>query len=143
MSKQPTRVIAEAERVVTTVLSSTHPKTKEELQEVRRAESRREVMQSLVTLPADQLARVNMSVSTKVSDAAHYGPGTWDKIPYGVEVHCSVSLPCDPTEEAIQTAQNVAQELAWEASRACIGDALIGHDDDIRTRLYRAYFEKE
>lgn len=143
MSEQARKVIAEAERVATTVLSSTNPKTKEELQQIRRVETRAEVLQSLVTQPADLLARVNMSVSTKVSDAAHYGPGTWDKVPYSVEVHCSVSLPCDPTEEAIQTAQNVAQELAWEASRSCIGDALIGHDEDIRTRLYRAYFEKE
>lgn len=143
MSKQAEKVVAEMASTVTMVLSSTDPRTKEESQQVRRVETRGEVLQSLVTQPADRLARINMSVATKVSDAAHYGPGTWDKVPYSVEVHCSVSLPCDPTEEAIQTAQNVAQELAWEASRNCIGDALIGHDEDIRNRLYRAYFEKE
>lgn len=105
-------------------------------------ESKKEVG-GLLTVPVEQAARINMSVATKVSDAAYYGTGTWDKIPYSVEVHCSVSLPCDPTEEAIKSAQEAAHDLAWEASRDSIGKALIGHDEDIRTRLYAAYFDKE
>jgi hypothetical protein len=106
-------------------------------------ESRKQVLEALLTVPVEQAARVNMSVATKVSDAAYYGTGTWDKIPYSVEVHSSVSLPCTPDEESIKMAQQVAYELVWEASRDSIGKSLLGHDEDIRTRLYAAYFDKE
>lgn len=106
-------------------------------------ESKKDVMESLLTVPPERAARICMGVTTKVSDAAYYGKGTWDKIPYSVEVHSSVSLACDPDEQSIRMAQNVAHDLAWEASRESIGESLIGHDEDIRTRLYVSYFDKE
>lgn len=141
--KQNQVVVGEASLNVTVVRIASDPKVGEEKQQVERMESTKDLMETLLTVPADQAARVNMSVSTKVSDAAYYGTGTWDKIPYSVEVHCSVSLPCNPNEDSIRTAQNVAHDLAWEASRDSIGKALLGHDEDIRTRLYMSYFDKE
>lgn len=133
----------DATMTTTIVRSSTDPKSGQEKQSMDRTESRNELIGQLLSVPADQAARVNISLSTKISDAAYYGAGTWDKIPYSVEVHSSVSLPCNPDEVSIQTAQNVAHELAWEAARESIGRTLLSHDEDIRTRLYRVYFNKE
>lgn len=143
MSPRKTVAAGEATLAVTVVRTSSDPKTGQEKQQVDRMESRNELMMKLLTVPSEEAARISMSVSTKVSDAAYYGQGTWDKIPYSIEVYSSVSLPCNPDEQSIQVAQNIAHELAWEASRESIGKALLAHDEDIRTRLYAVYFEKE
>jgi hypothetical protein len=84
--------------------------------------------------------RVTMSRSVSVSDAAQWGPGTFDKINYKVEVFASVSLECDQTNSAVRRAQNIAYALAWEAGRKHLQHAVVSHDDDIRKVLYAGYF---
>ena len=85
-------------------------------------------------------AAVTASVSTKVSDSVHYAEGTWDKIPYSVEVFSSVTLQCDQDADTIRAAHNMAYDLAWDASREHLGKAMMGHVTDIRTRLYEERF---
>ena len=87
-------------------------------------------------------ASVTSSVNTKVSESEYYGKGTWDKVPYSVDVFSSVTLSCEQNEESIRAAQRVAYDLAWQASRSHIHEAIAGHAIDIRTRLYAGLFEE-
>lgn len=96
----------------------------------------------LVSRDVAETAQVTMGVTTKLSEAAYYGKGAWDKVPYSVEVHCSVTVQCDQDEQTIRTAQNIAYDLAWEASRESLGRALVGHDHDIRNRLFPHLFKE-
>ena len=85
-------------------------------------------------------AAVTASINTKISDSVHYDEGTWDKIPYSVEVFASVTLQCDQNADTITAAHNMAYDLAWNASRKHMGQALVGHIEDIRERLYQERF---
>lgn len=85
-------------------------------------------------------ARVTKGRSVSVSDSAQWGPGTFDKINYKVEVFSNVSLECDQDNQTIRRAQNIAYALAWEAGQRHIQHAVISHDDDIRKVLYAGYF---
>ncbi|MAP23568.1 MAG: hypothetical protein CL582_21785 [Alteromonadaceae bacterium] len=108
-------------------------------------------MEETISIPVDSLitegsvvASVTSSVSTKVSDAVYYPPeGTWDKIPYSVDVFSSVTLQCDQTDESIRMGQRMANQLAWEASRKHIYSAVAGHVVDIKQRLCVECFPKE
>ena len=91
----------------------------------------------------DASAKVTSSVSTKVSDAVYWGKGQWDKIPYSVEIFSSVSLECDQNAEAVQTAQEVAYDLAWEHARAMIGRTVVGHATNIQKNLYPELFNED
>ena len=88
-------------------------------------------------------ARVTQAVSTKVSDAVYYGGGTWDKIPYTVEIFSSVSVVCDQTPEKVLEAQNVAHQMAFESSHDSLQKALIGHVNNIKNNLYSGYFDED
>lgn len=101
-----------------------------------------EALQKVATGKGEE-AGVTASVSTKVSDAVYWGEGTWDKIPYTVEIFSSVSLKCDQDVEAIMTAHSMAYDMAWHASRAHIVKARNGHVLDIRDRLFPELFEGE
>mgnify|MGYP001319514885 FL=1 len=104
-----------------------------------------------ISVPVDSLitegstiASVTSSVSTKISDAVYYPPaGTWDKIPYSVEVFSSVTLQCDQNDDSIRTGQRMANQLAWEASRNHIYPAVAGHVVDIKQRLCAECFSEE
>ena len=88
-------------------------------------------------------ARVTQAVSTKVSDAVYYGSGTWDKVPYTVEVFSSVSLVCDQQAEKVLEAQNIAYQLAFERSHESIQKALMGHVHNMTINLYSGYFNED
>ena len=88
-----------------------------------------------------EIASVTSSVSTKVSDSVRYGDGTWDKIPFSVEVFASVTLNCGQTEKLIRAGHAMAYDLAWEASRGHMGKSLLGHVSDIQERLFAGNFE--
>jgi len=64
------------------------------------------------------IAEVTQGASGKVSDSVFYGNGTWDKIPYSVEVFSSVKLQCDQAEDAIKISQEIASNLARDALAA-------------------------
>jgi len=100
---------------------------------------------SLVSTDTDAtVASVTASVATKMSDAVYYPPkGTWDKIPFSVEIFSSVTLKCDQNEESIRTAHSMAYDLAWDSSREHIMKAVAGHAVDIKTRLCAGYFPEE
>jgi hypothetical protein len=108
-------------------------------------------MEKELAVPVDTLitgkhptASVTSSVSTKISDAVYYPPGgTWDKIPYSVEVFSSVTVQCDQTDESIREGQNMANQFAWEASRKHIFPAVVGHVVDIKQRLCAECFSEE
>lgn len=102
------------------------------------------------TVPVDSLvtegntaASVTASVSTKMSDAVYYGSGTWDKVPFSVEVFSSVTLQCDQAEGKIAEAHEMAYDMAWQASRKHIMKAVAGHAHDIRTNLCAGYFSED
>ena len=100
-------------------------------------------VESLVTNDCEVVS-VTASVSTKLSDAVHYDPyGTWDKIPFSVEVFSSVTLQCDQDAEKIRAAHEMAYDLAWGASRKHIYKAVAGHTVDIKKRLCAEYFPEE
>ena len=99
-------------------------------------------MTGLVTTDETQ-ASVTQSVSTKVSDSLYYGKGTWDKIPYTVEVFSSVKLHCDQSEEKILAAQNMAHQLAFEAARERMAHAVMSHVENMRDNLYRSMFHED
>ncbi len=84
-------------------------------------------------------ARVTQAVSTKVSDAVYYGDGTWDKIPYTIEVFSSVSLVCDQSESQVYKAQEIAHQLAFESAHRRLPNVLVGHVQNIK-ELYNGYF---
>ncbi len=62
-------------------------------------------------------AEVVCSVSTKISDSLKYGPGTWDKIPVSVEVFCSVKLHCAQTQDKLESAKDLAHDIARQSLR--------------------------
>lgn len=88
-------------------------------------------------------SRVTQAVSTKVSDAVYYGEGTWDKIPYTVEVFSSVSLVCDQESGKILAAQNIAHQAAFESGNERLRTALVGHVSNIRNNLYSGLFNED
>ena len=98
-------------------------------------------VRNLVTDPECSDAAVTASVNTKISDSVHYDQGTWDKIPYSIEVFASVSLQCDQDADVIRAAHNMAFDMAWSASREHMGKAMVGHIHDIRTRLFQERFD--
>ncbi len=99
-------------------------------------------IKGLRTDTVEEEVRVTQAVSTKVSDAVYYGEGTWDKIPYAVEIFSSVSVVCDQTPEKVLEAQNVAHQMAFESSHGALQKALIGHVNNIQTNLYSGYFDE-
>lgn len=88
-------------------------------------------------------AQVAQQINTKVSDSLMWGDGTWDKIPYSVEISAAVTLECDQEEDTIVRAQNLANDLAWKATRRHLGAAVVKHCDYIKKRLYSELFEGE
>ena len=101
-------------------------------------------VKSLVTGDPASAASVTASVATKLSDAVYYPPnGTWDKIPFSVEIFSSVTLKCDQNDETIRSAHEMAYDLAWDSSREHILQAVAGHMTDIKQRLCPGYFTEE
>lgn len=101
-------------------------------------------VKSLVTGDPVAAASVTASVATKMSDAVYYPPnGTWDKIPFSVEIFSSVTLKCDQDDETIRSAHEMAYDLAWNSSREHILKAVAGHQVDIKQRLCPGYFTEE
>jgi hypothetical protein len=101
-----------------------------------------EVPVHLLRMDADShTAMVEQRVTTKISDSEQWGEGTWDKIPYSVEVSCSVRLVCDQTEDGVRAAAGMAYDLAWSASRKHLGPAVVKHVQYIRTTLYPELFK--
>ncbi|MFZ4580870.1 MAG: hypothetical protein ACOYOB_21005 [Myxococcota bacterium] len=92
--------------------------------------------------PANAPASVTRSVGIEVSDYVYWGKGTYDRVSYGVKVFSSVTLRCEQNESAIVTAQNIANEFAWQGVHRAIQPAVQGHEEDIRDRLYPDLFEE-
>jgi len=108
-----------------------------------RHEAAKDISAKLVRGDPGDAVRVTVGVNTKVSESCKWGPGTWDKVNYSVEVFSSVSVQCDPTEDSVGRAQELAYDLAWHGSRESLGRAVVGHEADIRTRLYPELFEQK
>ena len=130
-------------------ITTTYGKGDDTKVSTRRVEEKRTVSDDIAKLLAkkngsegeNQVSSVTSSVSTKMSDAVYWGKGTWDKIPFSVEVFTSVTLQCPQEEDCIKMANSCAYDLAWKASRENIGRATSGHINDIQTRLCKGYFD--
>lgn len=85
-------------------------------------------------------ARVSMEARVKVSDSVLYGEGTWDKIPYSVEVTATVSLACDQDPGFIAEAQQIAKNMAIDAVAEASQEALATHIMNIKDNLYPGMF---
>jgi len=107
--------------------------------EDRTVEQELEPVAALQPAEGEPTANISQSVSVKVSEAVRWGMGTWDKIPYSVEVHSFVSLPCAGTVEKITSAQDLAMQLAWQGAYKGLESALEEHVLGIQ-RLYSIYF---
>ena len=101
---------------------------------------RTELLDKLSPEAPHEAANVAMSVNSKISDSVYWGDGAWDKIPFSVEVFSSVSLCCGQSEKEIKRAQEIAYDLAWEASREALGTSFQRHVTDIRERLFPELF---
>jgi hypothetical protein len=135
-------MIKPGKRKLITNSTHTHPTAKLDLQGPGKSESVEKELDPVEELhPAEgePAANVSQSVSVKVSEAVHWGPGTWDKIPYSVEVHSFVSLPCVANIEKITCAQDLAMQLAWQGAYKGLESALAEHVLGIQ-RLYPVYF---
>ena len=86
-------------------------------------------------------AEVVCSVSTKISDSLKYGPGTWDKIPFSVEVFCSVKLNCAQTQEKLESAKDMAHDIARQSLREHLYQGFATHVTNIKG-LYKELFEE-
>lgn len=85
-------------------------------------------------------AEVTQGVTLKISHSEQYGNGTWDKIPYSIEVSSSVSLKCSQNEDDITIAANVAHDIAREKAIEFTNTTLVKHTENIR-ELYSGLFE--
>lgn len=81
-------------------------------------------------------------VSMKASHSLHYGQGTWDKVPYSIEVFSGVSVPCQADAESIVTATNMANQLAVETAVEYLATAKDQLEYAIATRLYKELFDE-
>ena len=86
------------------------------------------------------MASVTCGITRKVSDSVYWGDGTWDKIPYSVEVACTVTLHCFQSQAAIESTQERAHKIAWTASQDQLASSVVGHVTDIKERLYKHLF---
>lgn len=120
----------------------THPSAKVEVAGPGKTETYEKELDPVEALhpsEGEPAANVSQSVSVKVSEAVRWGPGTWDKIPYSVEVHSFVSLPCKANIEQVTSAQDLAMQLAWQGAYKGLESALAEHVLGIQ-RLYSVYF---
>lgn len=125
---------------VVTVKSWTDPDSKEG-KDIMNVTEIQEVVEGLrvdATLPE---AEATGSASAKISHSEYWGQGTWDKIPYSVEVFTSVKLKCDQSGDKIVAATNLAQELATLKTREHMEFALAAHTTNIRENLYSELFD--
>jgi hypothetical protein len=86
-------------------------------------------------------AEVACSVSAKVSDSLKYGPGTWDKIPISVEVFCSVKLACTQNQAKLESAKDLAHDIAATSMREHLFQAFANHVTTVKT-LYGDLFKE-
>jgi len=109
-------------------------------QSLERFESEQIVIKDISSEYPLEAAEVVQSVSTKVSDSVYWGNGTWDKIPFSVEVFSSVKLKCKQNAETINMAQKLAHDMAIAGAREHIANALGSHMQNIKENLFSGYF---
>ena len=85
-------------------------------------------------------AEVSISVTAQVSEKVIYDTGTWDFIPFKVEVTASVSVKCDQDPDQITAAQEVAKEMALDNVFETSKEALASHIMNIRENLFPGKF---
>ena len=112
-------------------------------QNIKRFESEQLVMEDIYSDYPLKTAEVSQSVSMKVSDSVFWGGGTWDKIPFSVEVFSSVKLKCGQDAEKINMAQELAHDMAVAGARSHMGSALGSHIQNIKDNLFPGYFEND
>jgi hypothetical protein len=112
-------------------------------QKIKRFESEQIVMSDFASEYPLEAAEVAQSVSMKVSDSVFWGEGTWDKIPFSVEVFSSVKLKCVQNAEKIGMAQELAHDMAVAGARAHMGSALGSHIQNIKDNLFPGYFKND
>ena len=110
-------------------------------QDIKRFESEQLVMGEISPQDTLEAAEIAQSVSMKVSDAVFWGGGTWDKIPFSVEVFSSVKLRCAQDAEKIGMAQELAHDMAVVGARSHMGSALGSHIQNIKVNLFPGYFK--
>jgi len=109
-------------------------------QSLERFESEQIVINEISCTLTDAAAEVVQSVSTKVSDSVYWGDGTWDKVPFSVEVFSSVKLKCKQNAETISITQRLAHDMAIAGAREHIANALGSHIQNIKENLFPGYF---
>tara|TARA_B100001250_G_scaffold262483_1_gene226150 strand:- start:125 stop:550 length:426 start_codon:yes stop_codon:yes gene_type:complete len=112
-------------------------------QKVTRYEEERKLMDNIKAEYPLKTAEVVQSVSTKISDSVYWGEGTWDKIPFSVEVFSSVKLQCNQDPETIAIAQEIAHDIATSGARSYMSSALGKHIQNIKLNLFPGYFKND
>lgn len=59
-------------------------------------------------------ASTTVSASARASDHVYWGSNTFDRVPYTVDVFCSVTLQCQQSEEALRRTKDVALRIAMD-----------------------------
>ena len=113
-----------------------------EKQFTARTEYEQVVLDELAPQYSHETAEVTQSVSMKVSDSVYWGDGTWDRIPYSIEVFSSVKLMCDQSSLKIDMAKELANDMACNGAREHMVKALASHVKNIKTNLYKGLFNE-
>lgn len=98
-----------------------------------------EVLDGLLILGGAETS-VTGSTSAKVSHAEYWGKGTWDKVPYSVEVFTSVTVKCDQEAGAMNAALNLAHEMSIVKTKEVMPGAIGAHVMNIREEIYPEVF---
>ena len=84
---------------------------------------------------------VKIGIGKKVSDSTYWGTGTWDKVPYSVEVYVEVKMQCEQNSEEFKKTSELAANLAQKHSKAVLEKSVLEHVNQIETVLYKELFE--
>lgn len=80
----------------------------------QRVELVQDVAAEDLVVPGTTSVPLVMSAGLRATDFVYWGGGTWDRVGYSVELHCSVTLQVPQTDEGIQTGQHVAVRRAMD-----------------------------
>ena len=89
----------------------------------------------------DKGMEVKIGIGKKVSDSTYWGSGTWDKVPYSVEVYVEVKMRCEQNSEEFKNTSEIAASLAQKHSRDVLEKSVLAHVNQIETVLYKELFE--
>ncbi len=92
--------------------------------------------------PSSEVSATSIRAKSRVSGAHYYGEGTWDKIPYTLEISAEVTvLLQDSTEAQLTAAQDLAARHATAATLRLLPPYRTDLLNKIETVLFKELFD--